>query len=228
MASGLDGPEGDDDLVARIGQRELLWPQIGSGELVEDAGRRQHVAVGLHLDVAGPERLLGDRQGGVPREVPPLPAPLLSLELRDPGHRCQQHAAGGEDPMDGREGRADVVDELERPVRDHAVERFAREVRGIREIAHDRRVGRPLLRREDLDAVDVHPVARRVVRCLDLEDASTDVRGMRADEALHVDAVDRRAAPEPAARIDRRCPPEHAEIQRSIATPVEVDALERT
>ena len=130
--------------------------------------------------------------------------------------------------MDGREGRADVVHELERPVRDHAVERLAREVRRVLEIAHDRRVGRPLLRREDLDPLDVRAVARRVVRCRDLEDASADVRGMRADEALHVDAVDRCAAPGPPARVDRGRPTEHAEVQRSIATPVEIDALNRT
>ena len=130
--------------------------------------------------------------------------------------------------MDGREGRTDVVRGLRGPVHDHAVERLAREVRRVREIAHHRRLGRPVLCREDLDTLDVRAVPRPLVRCRDLEDAPTDVRGMRADEALHVDAVDRCAPPITEARIDRGRSPEHAEVERSIAAPVEVDAQDRT
>ena len=58
-----------------------------------------------------------------------------------PGHGREQHAAGGEDAVERRERGANVVDELERLGDDRAVERLVRDVRRVREVADDRRLG---------------------------------------------------------------------------------------
>ena len=104
--------------------RELLRLEVGRGEPVEEARGRQDVAVRLDLDVAGAERLLREPERRPAGEVPPL-AVLRVLgrrDLRDPGDRGEEDPAGRENPVQRRERRADVVDELERLRDDRAVE----------------------------------------------------------------------------------------------------------
>ena len=94
------------------------------------------------LDVARAERLLGEPARRARGVVPPL-AELLVLgrrDLRDPRHGGEEHAAGSEDPVERRERGAHVVDELERLGHDRAVERVARDVRRVGEVADDRRL----------------------------------------------------------------------------------------
>ena len=124
--------------------------------------------------------------------------------------------------MQGRQSRADVVDELECLRDDRAVERLVRDLGGVGEVADDRRVRVALLRHEDVDACDVGAVARRVVGCRDLEDATADVAGALADEPLDEDAVDRRPSLVPPVRVDRRGATKRAEVGRAASSPVEV------
>ena len=72
------------------------------------------------------------------------------------------------------------------------------------------------------------PNRRRVVRRRDLEHATADVAGVRADEALDVDAVDRRPALEAPVRVDRRDAPEVAEIGRAPPAPLDEGAAHRS
>ena len=103
---------------------ELGRRQIRRGEPVEESRRAQDVAVRARLDVARPERLLGEPPRGAGGEMPPL-AVLVVLgrrDLRQPGHGGEQHPAGREDALERRERGADVVDELQRLGDDRAVE----------------------------------------------------------------------------------------------------------
>ena len=61
-----DGADADDHLVERVVGRELLRLEVGRGEPVEEARRRQHVAVGLDLDVAGAEASSASRSADRP------------------------------------------------------------------------------------------------------------------------------------------------------------------
>ena len=124
--------------------------------------------------------------------------------------------------MQRRERRPDVVDELQRLRHDRAVERVARDLGGVGEVADDRRLRVALLRHEDVDARDVGAVARRVVGRRDLEDAPADVGGVLADESLDEDPVDRRSPLVPPVRVDRRRPAQRAEVEGSAAPPVDV------
>ena len=124
--------------------------------------------------------------------------------------------------MQRRERRTDVVDELQGLRHDRAVERVARDLRRVGEVADDRRLRVALLRHEDVDARDVCAVARRVVGRRDLEDAPPDVGGALADEPIHEDAVDRRSPLVAPVRIDRRRPAQRAEVERPAAPPVDV------
>ena len=71
------------------------------------------------------------------------------------------------------------------------------------EVADDRRLRVPLGRHQDVDALDARAEAARVVGRRDLEHPAADVAGVIADEALDVDAVDRRPALEAPVRVDR-------------------------
>ena len=132
----------DDDLVQAVARVELLRAQVGGGEAVEEPGRGEDVAERLDLDRALAERLLGQAAGGAGGEVPPLAERLVlgRRDLRDAGDGDEQHAARGEDAVQRREGRADVVDELQRLRHDRAVERVVRDLRRVREVADDRRL----------------------------------------------------------------------------------------
>ena len=144
-----------------------------------------------------------------------------------PGHRCEEHAARREDAVQRRERGADVVDELERLRDDRAVERVARDLRRVGEVADDRRLRVSLGRHQDVRPLDAVSEARRVVGRRDLEDAAADVGRMGADERLDVDAVDRRAALEAPVRVDRRHAAEVAERRWTAPTPVDVGRAER-
>ena len=93
----------------------------------------------------------------------------------------------------------------------------SRDLRRVGEVADDRRLGIALGRHEDVDPLDVPSEPGRVVRRRDLEDPPADVRGVRADEALDVDAVDRRSALEAPVRVDRRHASQVAELRRTRA-----------
>ena len=108
-----------------------------------------------------------------------------------PGDGDEQDAARGEDAVQRREGGADVVDELQRLGHDRAVERVVRDVRRVREVADDGRLGVALRRHEDVHPLDAAAEAARVVGRGDLEHPAADVLRVPADEALDVDAVDR-------------------------------------
>src|SRR4029078_8335040 len=71
-------------------------------------------------------------------------------------------------------------------------------------------------------ALAAAPEPRRVVRRRDLEHAAADVGGVRADELLDVDAVDRRAALEAPVRVDRRHTTQVSERRRASAPPRDV------
>ncbi len=129
--------------------------------------------------------------------------------------------------MQRRERGADVVDELQRLGDDRAVEGVGRDVRRVREVADDRRLRVPLLRHQDVDLLDAGSVASRVVRSRDLEDVAANVRLVSSDEALDVDAVDRRAALEAPVRVDGRDAPQVAEIERASLSPVDERAPDR-
>ncbi len=90
-----------------------------------------------------------------------------------------------------------------------------------REVADDRRLRVSLRRHEDVDLLDAASEPRRVVRRRDLEHAAADVGRVRADEALDVDAVDRRAALEAPVGVDRRRPAQVTEIRRAAPAPVD-------
>ena len=124
--------------------------------------------------------------------------------------------------MERRERGADVVDELERLGHDRAVERVVRDVRRVCEVADDRRLGVALRRHQDVAALDSASEPRRVVRRRDLEHAAADVHGVRADELLDVDAVDRRAALEAPVRVYRRHAAQVSERGRASTAPRDV------
>ena len=81
--------------------------------------------------------------------------------------------------------------------------------------------GLPSVRHQDVDALDVGAEAGRVVGGRDLEDAAADVGGVRADELLDVDAVDRRArARTPSSGRSASCGGGRRGRRRAAAAPV--------
>ena len=76
-------------------------------------------------------------------------------------------------------------------------------------------------RHEDVDALNTGTEPRDVVRRRDLERAASTVSGVRADEAVDVDAVDRSSALEPPVRIDRRHASESAQARGAPVPPVD-------
>ena len=79
----LHRADADDDLVQRVVGVELLRPQVGRRQPVQESRRGQDVAEGHDLDVPRAERLLREPPRRAARVVPPL-AELRVLERRDP------------------------------------------------------------------------------------------------------------------------------------------------
>ena len=125
-------------------------------------------------------------------------------DLRDPRHGREQDAAGREDPVEGRERSPHVVDELERLGDDRAVE--ARR-RGCAAHPSGRRRSSPA--GSPPSPSGCRPTRRRfrTGSCSRAPRSRAHGRGCRcvaADEALDVDAVDRRPALEAPVGVDRR------------------------
>ena len=151
--------------------------------------------------------------------MPPLAVRgiLDRRDLGQPWRRGQQHAARGEDALQGRQRTADVIDELERLRDDGAVERVVRDMGCVAEVADDRRLWIAILRHEDVHAQDVAAEPVRVVGRGDLENSSADVVGVATDETLDIDPVDRRAALEAPIGVDRGRAPELPELRWAMA-----------
>ena len=227
----LHGAHADDHLVQAVVRVELLGLQVGRREAVQKPRCRQHVPVRARRRRSRRRTPPRRAAGGASRVVPPL-AVLLVLrrrDPRDPGDRREEHAAGREDPVQRRERGANVVDELERLRDDRAVERVARDLRGVGEVADDRRFRVAFRRHEDVALLDPVTEPVRVVGRGDLEDAC---RGCPPHapprKRVHVDAVDRRAPLEAPVRVDRRRTPECAEVDGPAPPPVDVGGAERT
>ena len=101
---------------------------------------------------------------------------------------------------------------------DHAVEARVGDLRGVGEVAHDRRQGIALIDVEDVDALDaVRPERPRVAVLADLEHAAADVVRVQGEETVDVVAVYRRPALEPEAGADGLGARQVAEVDRAHA-----------
>src|SRR4051812_24041177 len=94
-SAALDRAPGDEHLVALVAVLELFLAQVVGAQPLQKCGRREHVAVGLDLDVGAAERLAEQAAERLRGEAPVL-APAVAVvraHLADAGNGREQHAA---------------------------------------------------------------------------------------------------------------------------------------
>ncbi len=186
---------GDDRLIIRVVELELFLGQLRVCEPEQEGRRDQHIAARPNVDMRGWKHFANKTARGLRRESPvPGGAPLIIADLAQSREGRQHDAAWLQHPVDFRQCRTNVVNEVQCLRNYHAVERIRRHVRHIRQIAHDRRSG-SLVGVENIASRNVRaPESARVCALPDFQNASADQPGIALQESFDEIPVDRTSA----------------------------------
>jgi hypothetical protein len=120
------------------------------------------------------------------------------IDLTDARHSCQQHTSRLEYSVQGSDGSADIINEMQSLSEDNAIEGFGFYVIRIFEVGHDRSVQIVFGNMQHIAMRDTRTAESTRVRIItDFQNPPLNISGIGGEERFDIVAIDRSSSIKP-------------------------------